>query len=371
MLNHFVDIEHIIMPDNISKINFYQNDGTYEIACSLFETCNLNCRFCFETHKEKIDIKRILDLPKKIIDAVNSDIVFYHSNKIIIRVWGGELFYDAIPDKMIDVYYIFATTLKNMLQKKFPNTSILFSWGSNGVFKKRDRVLHLLKNTHSSICFSYDPCDRFDTLEEEQLCLDSINFFHEHRVLNGISMTETKRNINACIHEKAKTFKDLARKYKIDLNAYIANSGYEAFLPTTKKLSDFYVWCAKNKLYNISVLQDIINNKNKLNNGCTDIERRCRCKLRTVFSPDGRWTHNCVKECSDLPLEQFYGMHKPNEDNVSEVKSTLGISKSGCLYCRYYSYCPSLCWTAVLFCKEKDVCPYKKMIEILEDNGVC
>ena len=57
MLNHVIDIEHIIMPDNISKINFYQSDGTYEIACSLFETCNLNCRFCFETHKEKIDIK--------------------------------------------------------------------------------------------------------------------------------------------------------------------------------------------------------------------------------------------------------------------------------------------------------------------------
>lgn len=371
MPNKFVDISQINMPEQISKIDFYQNDGTYEVACSLFGVCNLNCHFCFESHTSKIDIEHILKMPQKIADTIKSDILFHHIDRIIVRIWGGELFFDAIPDEMFSVYLKFAQKLSSIIKNLFSDIDISFAWSSNGVFTKRDRVLKLLKQTHAIICFSYDPYDRFRTVECEQECLNTIEYFHEANMLGGISMTETKKNINACVSGAAKTFEELAQKYSIDLNAYIPNTGYEEFLPSTKELSDFYVWCARKKLYKISILQDVIANKKRLKYNDTNIQRRCRCKLRTVFFPNGTWTHNCVKECSNLPLKCFYGSFQPDESNVTEIKNTLGLMKSGCLYCPYYYYCPSLCWTVVLFSKEKEVCPYKRMLKILEEDKVC
>ena len=51
----------------MNPLEFYKNSDYYEIACMLFEPCNLKCKFCFEDHKNKTidatnkvtDIKRI------------------------------------------------------------------------------------------------------------------------------------------------------------------------------------------------------------------------------------------------------------------------------------------------------------------------
>lgn len=364
-----IDVSNVFMPEELPAFSFYPNDGTYEIAVSLFRACNLKCEFCFEDHGGMPDKEYILSLPDRIVPAVESDIEAARPSVLYVRVWGGELFFDAMPDEMFSVYDEFETLLYTKLRREFPFArEVFFTWSTNGVFDKVRRVEQLLESTDAKICFSYDPCGRFYTEEARQKCIRNLWHFRKIGRLGGISMTTTRDNIRACIEGRAEEFVEMAKKMPIDLNAYIPNKGYERFLPTAKEIGDFYIWCVKEGLTNVSVLHDAVSNQK----AGADIRRRCRCKLRTVFLPDGSHTHDCVKECSNLPAERFYGKYagKRQEANVTEIKNALGIMKAGCLYCQRYEYCPAPCWTALIFDgTETGECPYERMFRAMEEEN--
>lgn len=363
-----IDVSDIKMPDGLPAFSFYPDDGTYEIAVSLFKACNLKCSFCFEQHDGRPDKSYILSLPDKIVLAVESDVRKNHPTVLYVRVWGGELFFDAMPNEIFGVYDAFETALYEKLLDAFPFVKdVYFTWSTNGVFSKAERIEKLLESTDAKICFSYDPCGRFRTEIEKAACIRNIWRFYRSGRLGGISMTLTRNNIHACIDGEAGEFVKMARKIPIDLNAYIANKGYEVFLPTAKEVGDFYVWCVEKGLTNVSVIHDALHNMQDDDR----VRRRCRCKLRTVFLPDGSHTHDCVNECSNLPAERFYGEYAEQrmESNVTEIKNTLGILKAGCLYCQRFSYCPAPCWASLIFDETKTgTCPYERMFRAIEEE---
>ena len=52
----------------MNPLEFYKNSDYYEIACMLFEPCNLKCKFCFEDHKNKTIDTDYIENIYKIID---------------------------------------------------------------------------------------------------------------------------------------------------------------------------------------------------------------------------------------------------------------------------------------------------------------
>lgn len=149
-------------PDDLCHLQFYADEEEYEMSISLFDRCNLNCCFCFEKHNGTIDIKYIEDLPYLLAEKFKTVIEEYKNIKVLnLRIWGGELFFDALDDSIFQLYFDFVDKTCMLFESQFSSVKLKYSWLSNGVFTRYDRVEKLLNHSNGVISFSYDPVDRF------------------------------------------------------------------------------------------------------------------------------------------------------------------------------------------------------------------
>jgi hypothetical protein len=370
-MTDFINISKVKMPAGVPKINYNKKNGTYEVSCSLFAACNLNCNFCFQDHSNwNIDINKIMAMPKRIVDTIKNDIHEYEvDRKIYIRIWGGEIFFDALPGSMFDTYFKFYTELKSRMNEAFPQCAVEVYWASNGVFEKYDRVEKLLKNTNGFLTLSYDAFDRFKDDAQKDVWLKTLNYFHSRELLSTVSITLTKPMIMACLNGD-KYFEQIPASVTIDVNDFIAGPKYEKYIVNDDDVFSFYVWCIDNHKFNIvPVASSITNYLNKKSRH--EIERYCYCKCSNLFYADGGNVKDCVNKYSELPRECFYGQYSDatTEGNCTEVKNYLGLTKRGCLTCGHYDYCWMTCWTSVIFEGYKtNVCPIKRLYQCLGEN---
>lgn len=355
----------------ISIIPFYKKLNKYEISCVLFEKCNLKCKFCFEHDRSaKIDIDYIKSLPQIIIDnlhktIVNDDLTINHVN---IMFWGGEVFMDGLDDGIFHIYRQLMDDIEHEIHHLYPKMDITFSWLSNGVFMKTQRVVNLLTDTnHRCILgFSYDPVDRFSSKKQEQLMIDNVKAFADIGILERISITLTKPNIEALINDISVLllFQDLG--INIDVNYYIANPNWQTQLPTDELLTLFFKTCISNKLFNIIVLEKVF--WMFLN---TNIEKHCDCHQCSQITK-GVWSVDCAKRSSSLSSDQFYGSTYASlitEENTNPIKASLGILKRGCLTCEYHEKCQMPCWISILFNQYQCTsCPYYNIAKMIEND---
>ena len=68
-------------------------------------------------------------------------------------LWGGEVFYDALSDEVFDSYYDFVDKTNELFATKFSTVKVQFSWLTNGVFKRIDRVLDIVMYSKGIINF--------------------------------------------------------------------------------------------------------------------------------------------------------------------------------------------------------------------------
>lgn len=342
-------------------------DIRFGFDCILFEACNLRCKFCLEAHENtKIDLNWIHSIPQLLVDRFKEEYKKYPNTKeIAIRMWGGELFYDTLPDTLFDEYRKLISNFKKVFKEIFPDITLIFLWVSNGVYKKTDRVLKLLHDTNSKLNISYDPIDRFKTEEQKNLMLTNAKYFNSLDLLEEISITLTKPNILEYCNDLTH-LQNLQFTQKIDINYYIPNINWKTLLPSDDDLFLFFKTCLINKFYNILDLQKI------LNSFCfpeREKEFICGCHKHLSACKDCV-TYNCVKTSSILPNEDFYGNLEISEDNVSQIKANLGKNKRGCVYCKYFIQCPRFCWTSILYKNYKTTnCPFKQLYEFLENNN--
>lgn len=366
-MDRFIDISKVNMPDNMPKINFNKRAGIYEISCSLFSLCNLNCNFCFQDHNDyTINTENIIRMSSTIVDVIRQDVIDYDiDKKFYIRIYGGELFSDNIPDHIFSTYQYFYDLIKSELNRYFPGRDIEVYWGSNGVFNNYERVDTLLENTHSFIALSYDPTDRFHNINQKEIWLKALNHFHIKGTLSSVSIMLIKPTLLKYL-EGDKYFFQIPQDVSIDVNQYISNPNYEKYLMCDDEIFIFYRWCIDNRSFNVEPINTAISN---YINGYG--ERHCYCKCSNFFDVSGYSTKNCVNKYSKLPAEYFYGefSSQVTEENCTEVKNYLGIQKRGCMICEHYTYCPTICWTSIIFKGYKTtVCPYQKLFEYLKSN---
>lgn len=361
-----VDISDVKVPSDIPKINFYKNPGYYEIAVPLFERCNLSCAFCFESHKDNsIDYDKILNIPKNIIRETKEDIVKLKSREILFRIWGGEVFEDELPDEILDVY----EELINRFKKEFSiiPVTLKFTFLSNGVFTKRDRVRKFLDRTNSHIDFSYDPIDRFSCDKQKEIWYNTLRFFLDKNP--NVSITLTKTSIEKYISGD-KYFEMIPETVGIDVNYYTANPGWERHLPTDDEVFSFFQYCLDNNKFNIFIIANML--KHLIPGQEENVERYCDCKFAVQYV-DGKCTKDCAIRASLLPRKSFYGKYEKeiNEQNVTEAKNSIGILKRGCLKCEHYKTCTMMCWISVIFEENKMTsCPIKRIYEYADKEDI-
>ena len=344
------------------------SENRFGFDCLLFEACNLNCTFCLEAHNNtKIDYDWIQSIPLRLVERFKKEYVKFPNTKLItIRLWGGELFYDALPDSIFQVYTDLVQSFITEFGIVFPNITLSFAWVSNGVFTKTERLIKLLKNTNSLLNISYDPVGRYKTKKQEELMLANCKLFTDLNLLDEISITLTKPNIQAYITNKAR-LSDLNFIKKIDINYYIPNPLWKELLPNDEDLFMFFKWCADNRFFTILDFKRVLDTLTKPNE---KVELVCNCHKHLSACKDCI-TYNCVTSSSILPQDLFYDKYtnEINEDNVSDIKRKLSLHKRGCLFCEYANICPKICWTSILF-KEYTAteCPMQRLYKYLQDN---
>lgn len=340
----------------------------FGLDCLLFEACNLNCKFCLEAHTNRnIDLTWIRSIPERMLERFKAEHPKFDKVKYLsIRLWGGELFFDQLDDSLFDEYNTLITTFKNLFKTEFPNMELIFSFVTNGVFTKRDRVKNLLLNTNSQVNISYDPVGRFHTQKQEQTMLANADYFNDLGLLSEISITLTKPCIKAYINNQSKLLS--FKKYnKIDLNYYVANPNWKELLPNDDDIFNFFKYVIDNDIYNIIDVEHLVQYYYFPD---SEKELICNCD-RHLSACKNSITFNCVKAGSIFPNEDFYGEQAQNitEDNVSDIKKHLGLLKRGCLLCKFYNICPRPCWTALLYKNYRlTQCPYQQVFKYLSEH---
>ena len=369
-MSKYIDISNVEMPKDLLKIPFYLEPTYYEMSYSLFEACNLHCKFCFEGHRDNnVDILKIKAAPFNIFKEVDLDLQKYKNvTKVDIRIWGGELFFDALSDEVFDAYKFLVDKCRELFKEKYPQITLNFLWLSNGVWTKWERIKELLDYSKGELGFSYDPIDRFPNEKTEQLMIDNVWRAYKEGYVIKLSITLTKKTVEAYINEKSRLM-DFP-PMQADINFYTANPGWEDLLLDDEDIYQFYKWALKKRLFNINVIYNLMapaTGKKEWHRG-----HYCECKTCKQYS-NGYCTTDCAKRASILPHEMFYGKYDKyiTEENVSDIKLSIGMKKRGCLSCPFYSLCQKPCWITIIFegYKPSKECPYARIYkDIVKDK---
>lgn len=353
----------------VNIIPFYKKLNKYEISCVLFDRCNLKCKFCFEEgmRDNSIDLDYIKSIPDVLFENFQKEVKAHQLSISFVNImfWGGELFFDGLKDDVFECYYYLIDTLMDRFSV-YPTIQLQFSWLSNGVFTKRDRVEKLMQyHPNCVLGFSYDPVHRFSSKKQKTIMLDNASYFVSKGICDKISITLTKPNIKAFLNDNSDLvfFKDLG--VDVDVNYYIANPNWTYYQPDDELIYHFYKMCIDNRLFNVVTLEKcfwvFLN---------TRVDKHCDCNQCSQITK-GLWSTDCAKRSSCLPKDLFYGKLTCciDESNSNEVKATLGIQKRGCLLCKYYKRCQMPCWISVIFQHYQTTqCPYYRITQLIEND---
>lgn len=358
------------MPNGLPDISQYRYTGAYELAIPLIENCNMACEFCFENQCHQhppITKEGVLEVLPIVLDYMRPIVATGKFKSIDLKLWGGELLYDALPDWLFDVYRYFVDELKKEL--KIPFTIVFLS---NGMFWNYKRVDKLLYDLGAHISLSYDPVGRFKNEKQREHFQETVDHYLANGYLESISITLTKPTIAAYIKDD-EMYNNFPRTLQTIVNFYVPNNQWQKYVPSAQDYYDFYMWAIRHRFFNIDVITSImyymIPEQHK------NIVTMCNCKEATQYLP---WTKkcsdNCIERVLDLdPQEHFYGKYadEVNEENHFEVRSSLSRFKNGCIYCEHFGKCTMMCPTAILF-KEYDAafCPIKKTYESITPDDI-
>lgn len=369
-----LSLRDVDLPKGLPPVSLQVHPYVYEIAISLFDKCNLRCRFCYQAHKQDIDLDFINRAAKTMFDSTYADIEKYKDTlkRINLLFMGGELFSDDISDDILEAYKRMWLDARKYYEDYF-GIPVYMLVSTNGVWTKRDRIIELLRESKiDNVNLSYDPVGRFPSESALNTFYDTIKCIHNEGFTTTISYVTTKSNIDLVLKEPiyAEMLKSEYVTYG-DLNMYICNPGWENDMPSDEDMFECYKWHLDNGLWKVNLTSLLMENyiardKNEF------MPRFCDCKFQTYFNKDGV-TKDCAHKFSSYKIEDFYGKYadKLTLTNVSDVKSIMGYQKLGCSYCEHVLYCPMPCWCSVLINKYKPkLCSFKKTFNYITDVHV-
>ena len=374
IMGELISLKDMKFPKGCPKVEFYREPEYCEIVLYLFTKCNLRCEFCFQDHEvgdNYIDENYFNSLPEKACELMRKELESHPTIKSFdIRMLGGEIFSDDISDETLNRYGSIVEQIRSSMKETHPDVNIDFICTTNGVWEKRLRIIHFLEkySFKKIVSVSIDFVGRYKSDKIKQIAYDTMYTLALDEFFVRAGVVLTKRNIQYILQHPDE-FKDLIRKYKAEqivFNYYSPNEQWELDLPSDEDLWQIYKFCIDERMFNVSTVFYLMEayRQQKF------FTKTCECKFIPTLTSTS-CTKDCAQTASPLPRERFYGEYTSEitEENVSDVKASLGIVKRGCLGCDHYEYCPQPCWCMVIFDKYEAVnCPMKRAFNYIKEN---
>ena len=112
-----------------------------EIIVTLFEQCNMSCKFCNQDHASTVGMNNIRDK----LSIVQNAIKHLQANgrtQFSVHFMGGEVFSDLVPDSCFDDYKYLADELDKWSKENKYEVEVCFT--TNFVYERTDRLQKLL-----------------------------------------------------------------------------------------------------------------------------------------------------------------------------------------------------------------------------------
>lgn len=220
-------IEHNI----ITKTDKRQILG--EIIVTLFEQCNMSCKFCNQDHNSKVGMDTIRDKLEVVQRAIKN--MSATRGMFSVHFMGGEVFSDLVPDSCFDDYKYLADELDKWSKENNYDVEICFT--TNFVYERTDRLQKLLDECPQiKLLTSYDPSGRFGFGQLEKF-QENVRMFKNY--IKSANVIMTKPNIEKFLKRATPFFDFLYDNYDIYFDYYTPEKNRERMTPNDVQLRDF------------------------------------------------------------------------------------------------------------------------------------
>ena len=156
----------------------------------------------------------------------------YHTKKLYVRIWGGELFQDKFGDAEFDVYKKLCDKIVEEFGRTNPNVNVEFNFMTNGIWNDNfNRIVELAKSRRGWIGFSYDPVGRYGNDEQRKLVVDNINRIVDALGYANVATTLTRPSIKQIVSGKDFLYNMFTPNVALEINSYIPNKDWQMNLP--------------------------------------------------------------------------------------------------------------------------------------------
>lgn len=333
------------------------DDSVTECPLFLFESCNLDCNFCFLKHSILASKENIL----KSVETIKSVFKEDKFKTLYFKIGGGELFADFIPDDYFKLYEDIILDLQQ--ESDNHNKKCEFFFLSNLVHHNRDRVINFFNNLKFKGCkvhliTSFDFNSRFKTLDNLRIFRENVEFYKD--MIEFVSSVITT-NFVRCISESSISKQE---EKELEVFNWMYNNGLNIQI-------DYYTTTSKEAATTESL--DSVDQIRKLY--FTLIEKYPRLAAN-IFGEKTKAPvcvncyeareFNILRNCESCTYASFYKYEQ--EDMVIDY-----ALKHDCFKCKYYDNCNLGCSLFFHSFKLKDDykgCIKKEIYEYIDNNGI-
>ena len=304
-------IEHNI----ITKTNKRSILG--EIIVTLFEQCNMSCKFCNQDHNSKVGMDTIRDKLEVVQRAIKN--MSATRGMFSVHFMGGEVFSDLVPDSCFDDYRYLADELDKWSKENNYDVEICFT--TNFVYERTDRLQKLLDDCPQiKLLTSYDPSGRFGYGQLEKF-QENVRMFKNY--IKSANVIMTKPNIEKFLKRATPFFDFLYDNYDIYFDYYTPEKNRERMTPNDVQLRDFMKFMLDN-YPNCLPFKDYPSKQKK----------RMTCQDTFTIMPSGD-----AGGCTIL-LSQDLDNYRPTKEEMEQK----WFEDYNCLECPHFQRCSMGCF---------------------------
>ena len=289
-----------------------------EIIVTLFEQCNMSCKFCNQDHASTVGMNNIRDK----LSIVQNAIKHLQANgrtQFSVHFMGGEVFSDLVPDSCFDDYKYLADELDKWSKENKYEVEVCFT--TNFVYERTDRLQRLLDECPQIVLLtSYDPSGRFGLGQLNQFKKNVVQF---EKYIKSANVIMTKPNIDKFLKGDIPFFDYLYERYDIYFDYYTPEKNRKLMTPNDIQLRDFMKFMVDN-YPNCLPFKDYPSKQKK----------RMTCQDTFTIMPDGLGGF-----CTIL-LNGELGNWKPTKEEMEQK----WFEEYNCLECPHFQRCSMGCF---------------------------
>lgn len=316
-----------------------------EIIVTLFEQCNMSCKFCAQDHNSKVGMDTIRDKLPQVKQAIKN--MSATREMFSVHFMGGEVFSDLVPDSCFDDYKYIADELQAWSKENNYDVEICFT--TNFVYERTDRLQKLLDDCPQiKLLTSYDPSGRFGI---GQLNLFKKNVVQFETYIKSANVIMTKPNIDKFLKGDTPFFDYLYERYDIYFDYYTPEKNRHMMTPNDVQLRDFMIHMVDN-YPNCLPFKDYP----------SKIKKRMTCQDTFTILPSGD-----AGGCTIL-LSQDLNNWKPTKEEMEQK----WFDEYNCLECPHFQRCSMGCFLSnhLKSFRTQEACWLAEVYDYVDDKKV-